>query len=281
MKVFVSADMEGIAGKTHWEFSKNNADLGEWDRDRRILSEHVNVAIKGAKEAGASEFVVNDSHNTMRNLLINSIDDKSVEIVSGHPKPLCMMEGIDETFDAAFLVGYHAKIGSHPGVLNHSFCPLSIRDIRINGKSVGELGVNAGIAGYFNVPIALVVGDNVMAEEAKSQLGTVEVAVIKKAINMSAAKCLPLSKAHEVIEKMAKRAIEGIGDMSPLVYNTATTIEVDYFMTNMADAASLIPGTERKSGTTISFTSNDFLQLFKTFQAMFMLGESVRMELNY
>lgn len=280
MKVFISADMEGRAGKTHWEFSKN-ADPGEWDRDRHIMCEHVNAAIKGAKEANATEFVINDSHNTMRNLLIDGFDDENVELVTGQPKPLCMMEGVDETFDAAFLIGYHAKMGSHPGVLNHSFCALSIRDVRINGKSVGELGVSAGIAGYFNVPTTLVVGDNVVAEEAKSQLGTVEVAVIKKAINMTSAKCLSLSKANEVIKKMARMAVRRIKDMSPLVYNTPTIIEVDFFMTNMADAASLIPGTERKSGTTVSLTSSDFLELFKAFQAMFMLGESVRMKLEY
>jgi D-amino peptidase len=280
MKVFISADMEGIAGKVHWEFSRD-ADSSEWDRDRRILTEHVKAAIDGARDGGATEIVVNDSHNTMRNLLLDGLNEENVELITGQPKPLCMMEGIDDTFSAAFLVGYHGMSGSHPGVLNHSFCPLSIREIRINGKAVGELGVNAGIAGYFHVPITLVVGDNVIADEAISQLGEVEVAIIKEALNMTSAKCLPLKKANDIIREKARMAIERREKVSPLTYRTPTVIEVDFFMTNMADAASLIPGTERTGGTIVSFTSEDFLQLSRAFQAMFMLGEKVRMELSY
>lgn len=280
MKVFISADMEGIAGKVHWEFSKN-AESAEWDRDRHILMEHVKAAIEGAKEGGATEIVINDSHNTMRNLLVDRLDDENVELITGQPKPLCMMEGIDDTFSVAFFIGYHGMSGSHPGVLNHSFCPLSIREIKINGKPVGELGVNAGIAGCFDVPIMLVVGDNIVAEEARTQLGQVEVAVVKEALNMTSAKCLPQKRANEVIREKARTAMDRRGEISPLGYETPTRIEVDFFMTNMADAASLIPGTERKGGTTVSFTSTDFLELFKAFQAMFMLGESVRMELTY
>jgi len=124
MKVYISADMEGIAGKVHWEFAKD-AESSEWDRDRYILTQHIKAAIDGVKEGGATEIVVNDSHNTMRNIIIDSIDDENVELITGQPKSLCMMEGIDDSFSAAFLIGYHGMSGSHPGVLNHSFCPLS------------------------------------------------------------------------------------------------------------------------------------------------------------
>jgi D-amino peptidase len=280
MKVFISADMEGISGKVHWEFSKES-DSGEWDRDRQIMSEHVKAAIEGAIEGGASEIVINDSHMSMRNLTIDRLDFEQVQVITGQPKPLCMMEGVDNTYSAAFLIGYHGMSGAHPGVLNHSFCPLSIREIKINGIPVGELGVNAGIAGYFNVPIALVAGDNVLAEEAQERLGEVEAAIIKEAVNMTTAKCLPLKAANELIKQKSKAALERCKDMRPLVYDTPTEIEVDFFMTNMADAAALIPGSQRKGGTTVSYNSSDFLELFKAFQAMFMLGEKVRMELLY
>jgi D-amino peptidase len=280
MKVFISADMEGIAGKVHWEFSKES-DSAEWDRDRQIMSEHVKAAIEGAIEGGASEIVINDSHMSMRNLAIDRFDFEQVEIITGQPKPLCMMEGIDNTYSAAFLIGYHGMSGAHPGVLNHSFCPLSIREIKINGIPVGELGVNAGIAGYFNVPIALVAGDNVMAEEAQARMGDVEVAIIKKALNMTTAKCLPLKAANELIKQKSRSAVQRCKDMKPLVYDTPTELEVDFFMTNMADAAALIPDSRRKGGTKVSYISSDYLELFKTFQAMFMLGEHVRLDLRY
>ena len=280
MKVFISADMEGISGKVHWEFSKES-DSGEWDRDRQILTEHVLAAIEGAIEGGASEIVINDSHMSMRNLIIDRLDFEQVQVITGQPKPLCMMEGVDDTYSAAFLIGYHGMSGAHPGVLNHSFCPLSIREIKINGIPVGELGVNAGIAGYFKVPIALVAGDNVLAEEAQERLGEVEVAIIKEAVNMTAAKCLPLKAANELIKQKSKTAVERCKDLRPLVYDTPTEIEVDFFMTNMADAAAFIPGSQRKGGTTVSYSSSDFLELFKAFQAMFMLGEKVRRELLY
>jgi D-amino peptidase len=280
MKIFISADMEGIAGKVHWEFSKES-DAGEWDRDRQIMSENVKAAIEGAVEGGASEIVINDSHNSMRNLSIDHFDFEQIKVITGQPKPLCMMEGIDKTYAAAFLIGYHGMSGAHPGVLNHSFCPLSIREIKINGIPVGELGVNAGIAGYFDVPIALVTGDNVVAEETRQQIGNAEVAIIKEALNMTTAKCLPLKTANVLIKEKSRAAVERCKDMKPLVYETPTELEVDFFMTNMADAAALIPGSNRKGGTTVSVSSSDYLELFRTFQAMFMLGEHVRMELLY
>lgn len=280
MKIFISADMEGIAGKVHWEFAKES-DSGEWDRDRKIMTEQIKAAVEGAKEAGASEIVINDSHMSMRNLLIDRFEDEDVQIITGQPKPLCMMEGVDGTFSAVFLIGYHGMSGSHPGVLNHSFCPLSIRAIKINGTPVGEFGVNAGIAGYFNVPIALVAGDNVIADEAKTLIGDVEVAVVKEALNMTSAKCIPLKVANELIKKKSKAAVAKCNRMNPLVYDTPTELEVDFFMTNMADAAALIPGSQRKGGTIVSYSSSDYLELFKAFQAMFMLGEKVRIELSY
>ena len=280
MKVFISADMEGIAGKVHWEFAKD-ADSGEWERDRQIMTGHVKAAIEGAKEGGASEIVINDSHMSMRNLLVDSFEIDDVKVITGQPKPLCMMEGIDDTYSAAFLIGYHGMSGAHPGVLNHSYCPLSIREIKINGSPAGEFGVNAGIAGYFNVPIALVVGDNVIAEEAKTLTEDIEVAIIKEALNMVSAKCLTAKAANEIIKEKARVAVEKCKSLKPVTYDTPTEIEVDFFMTNMADAASLIPGSKRKGGTTVSFSSSDYLELFRAFQAMFLLGEKVRMELIY
>lgn len=280
MKVFISVDMEGISGKVHWEFSKES-DANEWDRDRHIMTEHLKAAIQGSLEAGASEILINDSHMSMRNLILDRLDIEEVKIITGQPKPLCMMEGIDDTYSAALLIGYHGMSGAHPGVLNHSFCPLSLREIKINGTPVGELGVNAGIAGYFKVPIALVVGDDVLAQEAQTLIGEVEAAVIKEALNMTSAKCLPLSVANKLIKQKSKLAVQRCKDMKPLVYDTPTEIEVDFFMTNMADAAVLIPGTKRRGGTTVLYNSSDYLELFKAFQAMFILGEAVRMRLNY
>jgi len=164
MKVYISADMEGIAGIVHGEHVIR--DGKEHERARKLMTQEVNAAIEGAIEAGAKSIVVNDSHGTMRNIIPEELHE-TAELITGSPKPFEMMQGIDSTFNAAFFIGYHAMKGSYLGVLDHSYHSRVIHDIILNNQRLGETGINAALAGYYNVPVILVTGDNIVTNEAR------------------------------------------------------------------------------------------------------------------
>src|SRR5262249_45348471 len=176
LKVYVSVDMEGIAGVVTGD------QLGpqgfEYERFRGFMTNETLAAIEGARAGGATEFVVSDSHGNGESLLIEKFP-KDVTIVRAWPRPLAMMQGVDETFGAVFFIGYHASTVNPAGVRAHTFSSATLADVRINGSSVTEASFNAAIAGHFGVPVALISGDDAIAKEATSALGPIETAVVK------------------------------------------------------------------------------------------------------
>src|SRR5256884_715772 len=175
MRVYISVDMEGIAGVVHESQTDPTtpAFAAEYGRFRRLMTAEANAAVEGALAAGATRVLVNDSHWFMRNLLAEELP-QAAELVSGDPKPRSMVQGIDGAggggFDAALFIGYHARAGTRHAILDHTYADR-IHEVRLNGKAVGELGLNAGLAGGPAVPLALVSGDPPLPAEAKDPLG--------------------------------------------------------------------------------------------------------------
>jgi D-amino peptidase len=171
LKVFISADMEGVAGVV------TDQQLGptgfEYAKFREIMTGEVLAAIEGARAAGATEILVADSHGNGQNLLIDLLP-ADVQLVRSWPRPLGMMQGIDETFDAAVFIGYHASTGNPAGVRAHSFSSATLADVRVNGESVSEGAFNAAIAGHFGVPVVAVSGDDVAVEEIRTVVPGIE-----------------------------------------------------------------------------------------------------------
>ena len=161
MRVFISSDIEGTAGIVHWEQVLNGP---EYEGGRTLLENEVNAAIDGAGDAGATSFLVNDAHYLMQNLRPERLHGRA-SLVSGKHKPLYMMEGLDGSFDAAFLVSYHGSISAPTAVLSHTYNPSVVYHAELNGHVVGESGINALVARHYDVPIALVTGDDATAEE--------------------------------------------------------------------------------------------------------------------
>jgi D-amino peptidase len=163
MRVYVSVDMEGIAGVVHESQTDptNPVFASEYGRFRRLMTAEANAAVDGALAAGATKIVVNDSHWFMRNLLAEELNP-AAELVSGDPKPRSMVQGIEASFDAALFIGYHARAGTGNAILDHTYADR-IHEVRLNGKPVGELGINAAFAGIHGVPVALVSGDAALA----------------------------------------------------------------------------------------------------------------------
>src|SRR5256884_1380679 len=171
MRVYISVDMEGIAGVVHESQTDPTTPefAAEYGRFRRLMTAEANAAVEGALAAGATRVLVNDSHWFMRNLLAEELH-QAAELVSGDPKPRSMVQDIDGGFDAALFIGYHARAGTRNAILDHTYADR-IHDVRLNGKPVGELGLNAALAGAPGVPVALLSGASARAAAAQDLLG--------------------------------------------------------------------------------------------------------------
>ena len=267
MKVYISCDMEGISGVVAGKQTQMNGE--EYKRAQKLMTGEVNAAIEGALAGGASEVLVNDSHGSMRNILIEELNP-SAQLISGSPKPLSMMQGIDGGFDIAFFIGYHAQAGTAYSVLDHTYSGATVYQVSLNGRPVGETGLNAALAGHFGVPVVLVTGDKLLVEEAKALLGTVEGVAVKESYGRYAAKCLAPEAARELIREAAQRALSRGGN--PFVVEPPITLTVDFNSSAHLDMAELIPGANRVSGRRIEFIHDDLLTVYKVWRAMLKLA---------
>ncbi len=268
--MYISADMEGASGIT----GINDTEPGQpaFERFRKLLTNDVNAAIKGAIKGGARKVVVNDSHYWMRNLLIEELHEKA-ELISGSTKPLSMMEGIDKTFDAVFFIGYHAKAGTQAAVMNHTMI-FDVLNLQVNGQSVGEFGINAMVAGHYDVPAVLVSGDDKFIAEAVNLIGNLETVMVKKGIDFAVAQCLPLDECTLRIQQAAEKALVDIRQFQPFKIQTPVTIDVALPWTSMAAAATAITGVTRNTPRSYTFTSQDIIEGYKMLGATLDLAKT-------
>jgi D-amino peptidase len=260
VKIYISADFEGTSGVTDRGqcFPGNPA----FELARRLWIGDINAAIGGLLDGGAEQVVVNEGHAHMNYLLPELLHPKA-SFISGYVKTDNQMEGIDPSFAGAVIMG-HARPGTPGAVLNHAYVLRDVFEIRLNGEPVGELGLNALWAGYHNVPVILVVGDDKYAAEAKGLIPDVETAVVKTGLSQFTAHCLPLEAARAAISRAAKAACERAPRMKPLSVPERLTMEIDFSLTEIARLCSFVPGVEQIAGRTVSFSSRDYRQLQHT-----------------
>jgi D-amino peptidase len=271
MRVYISIDMEGVAGVVHEDQTDpiDPRHAGEYNRFRRLMTAEANAAIEGALEAGATTVLVNDSHWLMRNLLAEELHP-AAELLSGGPKLRSMVEGVELGFDAAMFVGYHARAGAAHAIIDHTYTSL-VHEARLNGRPVGELAINAALAGTYGVPVALVSGDQALAAEARELLGAgVETVVVKEAVGRFAARSLAPSEACRRIREGAARALGR--PHQPLTLPPPVTLEVEFALTQMADMAELAPGSVRTGGRTLTYTHDDYREVFRAWRALYNLA---------
>jgi D-amino peptidase len=272
MKVFLSTDFEGTAGIADW-----NQVLGpgaEYETGRRLLQDEVNAAIDGAADAGAVEFLVNDSHSTMKNLLAAELHGRA-SLLSGKHKPLYMMEGLDGSFDAALFISYHGSIGARLAILSHTYNPACIAEVRLNGTVTGEAGINALVAAHYGVPVVLVTGDRVACEETEKLMPGVHSAVVKEHVSRLAAHSLHPVKARELIRETARQAVAGASSASPPPYPQPVSLEVSVRTTDIAEAATWVRGVERVGDRELVFAGDDLLSVYQSFCAAILLTRTV------
>ncbi len=283
VKVLISADMEGTCGVVSWVRVTPPEDSGgqptnqtEYERARLRMTREVNAAIEGALAGGAEEVIVNDSHDGMRNLIPEDLH-RSCRFISGNDKLLGMMQGVDlDGVGAIFYTGYHAKAGTPAAPLAHTWTGW-LNDVRLDGRSIGEFGINAAIAGHFGMPVVLVTGDDKAVAQTRELLGDHVVGVaVKEGISTFAALHLHPAVAVDRIREGAERAIGNAGSAEPFVLPRGTTVELDFDHQARADQAVLAPGVERTGERTVAFHPADGLEFCRLFRAVMKLA-SIRM----
>ncbi len=269
--VFISADMEGISGVVDNLFTTPGE--SDYPRARQLMTEDCNAAIEGALQGGATRILVNDSHGPMRNILIEHLDPAAT-LISGSPKPLSMMTGIDQAWDMAFFVGYHARAGTPDAILDHTWSGI-IYEVFLNGREVGEIGLNAALAGSLGVPVTLVTGDDKAAAEAKDLLGDgLQTAIVKRAVGRYAAECLSLEEARNQIREAARRAISDPRP-APFKVDPPYHLVVGWAKTMYAEVAATVPGSQRLDGRHVEIVLDDMVQLYKAWRAFNSLASTV------
>lgn len=265
LKVFISVDMEGLAGVvTNDQVTAGSPD---YNRFRRLMTEEANAAIDGAKDAGATEIVVNDSHGSMRNLLIEDLHAPA-ELISSNIKPMGMVQGLNNSFDAVIFIGYHAKAGSAEGVLAHTGSG-TIGDLRINGKSVGEGGMNIYAAGAHGVPVVMITGDQVAIAQARELVPNIEGVQVKEAIGTMAARSLLPEEARKRIREATTRALKRRSEIQPVKITLPATFEVTFTQTALAAVAEEIPTVKRVNERTVRFQAAEYLQGYRLFRVLY------------
>jgi D-amino peptidase len=273
MRVYVSIDMEGVAGIVHVDQTRRTGH--DYERGRRWMTEEANAAIGGAFEGGATAVLVNDSHGDMRNLLIDDLDPRA-ELISGSLKPLSMVQGIGPELGVALFVGYHAGAGSKAGILDHTYYGRVVAHCRVGGRDWNETAINAAVCGTFGVPVALVTGDSTVCAQAIELLPQVETVVVKDAITRYAARCLSPKAARERIREGAARAVRRAigGGLQPFRPTPPHRLEVEFANAACADAAELVPGTVRSGGVTTTYEASDAAVLLQVLQAWTLLAST-------
>lgn len=270
LKVYISADMEGIGGVSTWQVQALSTGR-EYEKFRRLMTQEVNAAAAGAFEAGATEVIVSDSHADGQNIDVELLD-RRVRLIRAWPRPLMMMQGIDGSFDAAVFVGYHASEAQAAAVLAHTMSSRRIFEIRLNGVPVPEAGFNAAIAGEFAVPVVFLSGDQTIGEQARQLLGPIETVAVKQATGFYSATMMHPEEAQRLVRAGVKRALERRSELKP--YRTAhpVKLEVIFKDTVNAEIVSYLPGVERPRGNAVVFNARDMIEASKFLEAILSLN---------
>ncbi len=265
MKIYISADMEGVTGVVTGEQLTPTG--FEYQRFREFMTAEVNAAIEAAFAAWATEIVVSDSHGNGQNLLIEKLP-KNIMLVRACPRPLAMMEGIDETFAGAIFIGYHSSTTNPAGVRAHTMSSANLADVKLNGVSVPEAGINAAIAGHFGVPVIMISGDDAAVKEATDLLGNIEGAVVKWNYGFHSAKTMMPEAANDLIREKVKRAIGRIGEFKPYRVDTPVRLDVRFKNYRPAEVLSYLSIIERLDSHTIRFQGRNMIETSKFIEFM-------------
>ncbi|MFZ2097255.1 MAG: M55 family metallopeptidase [Anaerolineales bacterium] len=271
MKILIAADMEGITGVTNWD--QVDPAHAEYPRFRRLMTNDVNAAVRGACDAGTNEILVTDGHAYGSNILVEELDP-CAHLICGNHTPLAMIQGIGPDVNGVIFIGYHARAGSQNAILDHTWSSRRVANLWLNDILVGEYGLNAAVAGHFNVPVLMITGDQTACAQAAELLGNIETVIVKTALSRMAAECLPPQVSEELIQKAANQVVKRLkAGKAPAPFSVSSPVRItlDFISSDQADQAALLPGSKRVDGRRLTFTAEDMLAAYAAFQAAIAL----------
>ena len=271
MRLYVSSDMEGIAGVCSWQQVDARTPHPDYAIFRRFYTQEVASAIAGARAAGATEVLVNDSHGPMRNLLLDELP-ADVRVISGNRKPFSMVQHADGDFDGAFFVGYHGAAGDANAVLCHTYSPSVIYDVSLNGMRCSEATLNAALLGYFGAPLLMATGDRSTVEGIQTQMPWVRGVVVKESIGNFAASSMVPAAAQRAIRREAEAAVRNASAAKPFRVESPVALDVRFVSAAQAHLVATLPGFERTGSREVRFVHDEYPVVFKAFVASWRLG---------
>lgn len=263
LNIYISADIEGVNNVVYphqTDPSGGELFLKALDQQHKEL----NCIIEGLLEAGVDKITVNDAHGRMENLHISGLNPK-IELISGKPKPVSMLAGLDNSYSCVFFTGYHAKAGSKNGVLAHTFSTL-FNYLKLNGELIGEIELNAIYAGLMGIPIAFVTGDDVTCDQARSALGNIKTVATKTAISTTSAKCKSNEQLFSELKAAAFEAVKNPENWGIYKKNPPYILELDFKDRKHADLAELLPNIDKVSASAVEFSSEKYEDIYKLLQ---------------
>lgn len=268
-KLYVSVDIEGVAGVVHWDQVMPGAP--GYPEGRRLLVEELRALCRGASSAGAETIVVNDAHSSMRNIVPDELPAR-VSTVTGHFKPMYMMEGLDESFDAAVFLAYHGPAGS-ASVLSHTYNPRVIWEARLDGEVTGETGINAMVARHYGVPVILVTGDDVTIADAKRWIPDATGVTVKRSIGRFAADSMTPEASRVEIDGAIQRALKNPPAKLPAPSH-GYRLELTLQSAEMASIAEWV-GATRIGDRVIAIRGADGLEVYRRFHTTLLIARTV------
>jgi len=268
MNVYITMDMEGISGITTGDMARSGS--AEWaHRGRQLATDDVNAAVEGALAAGAKRIWVQDMHDSGETILRERLHP-AAELITGCHNVVGHMPGLDSSFDAVFLVGFHAMMGTRFAHFDHTISTACISQVRFNGRPVGELGIFAGYAGFCGVPVALVTGDVAATQEAADFLGDVTTVAVKQGLGRFATRSLRAEGTQALIRQAAEQGLKRPNRVwkpdAPL------TIAVDFLRSAEADLAEILPDAQRTGARTVEYTHDSWQMAFRGLQTIVSLA---------
>jgi len=273
LRVYITTDMEGVSGALHPEHTawtgRSHADARRW------LTNETNAAVQACLDEGATEVLVLDGHSNGRSILLDSFHPGAKLMWGRQNRRMGQVEGLDGGFDALLMVGYHGRAGIH-GVVNHTINSGVVSEVRANGRPIGEIDINAAMAGELGVPVAMVSGDTSAVEQALAFMPRIETAVTMEPVGSYSAKIVAPSVACDLIGQAARRGLRRLSEMEPVTFGSPLFLEIRFHDTAMADAAAMIPTVERIDGRTCAVRAAGMVEAYPALWAMITLAVTER-----
>lgn len=254
MRVFISIDMEGVAGIS--DRRQVNRGTDDYPEARRLMAGEANVVAAAAFDAGATTVVVNDAHGDMCNLQPSDVDPRAQLQIGSGKGPNAMVYRVEDGYDAAVFVGYHAPAGTADAVLEHTYSSATLSAVRVNGEDWGETEFNAAVLGALGIPVVLVSGDDKTCAIAAARLPGVRTVEVKTGLRNRASRSLSPQEAHRLLRAATAEALTA-GQARPFMPEGPFALEFDFLTTAMTESAALVPVATRTAARTVSLTAED------------------------